>query len=68
MQGEVEIPFSSPSFIQIKFHSLILSKSFSNCIFCAYFPGTQVKFIFIKKPKQILVRHLPLQAALCART
>ena len=49
MQGEVEIPFSSPSFIQIKFHSLILSKSFSNCIFCAYFPGTQVKFIFTKK-------------------
>ena len=64
MQGEVEIPFFSPSFVQIKFHSLILSKSFSNCIFCACFPGTQVKFIFTEKTKQILVCHLPLQASL----
>ena len=28
MQGEVEIPFSSPSFVQIKFHSLIFVKIF----------------------------------------
>ena len=64
MQGEVEIPFSSPSFVQIKFHSLIFVKIFLQLHFCAYFPGTQVKFIFTKKTKQILVRHLPLQASL----
>ena len=61
IQGEVEIPFSSLGFAQIKFRSLIFVKIF---LHSAYFPGTQVKFIFIKKPKQILVRHLPLQASL----
>ena len=64
MQGEVEMPFSSPSFVQIKFHSLIFVKIFLQLHFCAYFPGTQVKFIFTKKTKQILVRHLLLQASL----
>ena len=50
MQGEVEIPFSSPSFVQIKFHSLIFVKIFLQLHFFVHtFLGLKSNLFSLKK-------------------